>query len=282
VVRINELIEYCSATLDSTRFLDPSLNGLQVAGGGTIQRVASAVSVNQKVIREAIDWRADVLLVHHGLFWGERSRPIAGPLRVRLQLLLNADVNLVAYHLPLDAHPTLGNNALLAAALDLSLEQPFADVNGRSIGYIASAPNRVSLDELASDVEQLTGHNPIVFNVGPSTVHRVGILSGSGYSALDEAAALGCEVLLTGDVREPSMALARELGISVIAGGHEATDASAYKRWLRHWSSASILRRNSSPILTRSSHAARARTARGSHIRWIGYTNCDGGMRWRP
>jgi dinuclear metal center YbgI/SA1388 family protein len=224
VVRVKELIDYCSTTLESARFLDPSLNGLQVAGGDAIQRVASAVSVNERVIREAIDWRADLLLVHHGLFWGERSRPIAGPLRIRLQLLLEADVNLVAYHLPLDAHPTLGNNALLAAALDLSLEQPFADVNGRSIGYIASAPNRVRLDELALDVEQLTGHKPIVLAGGPSSVHRVGIVSGSGYSALDEAAALGCEALVTGDVREPTMALARELGISVIAGGHEATE----------------------------------------------------------
>ena len=224
LVRIKELIEYCSTTLESRRFLDPSLNGLQVSGSETVKRIATAVSVNERVILEAIAWRADLLLVHHGLFWGERSRPITGPLRVRLQLLMEADMNLVAFHLPLDAHPTLGNNALLAAALHLSLEQPFAEVGGQSIGYIASAQNRVTLNELASGVELLTGHSPIVLDGGPSSVKRVGILCGSGYSALDEAAELGCEVLVTGDVREPTMALARELAISVISGGHEATE----------------------------------------------------------
>jgi dinuclear metal center YbgI/SA1388 family protein len=224
VVRVNELIDYCSTTLDSARFLDASLNGLQVAGNETIRRVASAVSVNERIIHEAIAFRADLLLVHHGLFWGERSGPIIGPLRTRLQLMLQEDLNLVAYHLPLDAHPTLGNNALLAAALDLAIERPFAEVSGRSIGYIAAAPESISLDDLASRVEHITGRQPIVLTGGPAGVQRVGIVSGSGYSAREEAAVLGCQALITGDVREPTMALARELGISVIAGGHEATE----------------------------------------------------------
>ena len=224
MVRVNELIEFCATTLDSARFLDASLNGLQVAGRDTVDRIASAVSVNERIIRAAIAWQADLLLVHHGLFWGERMGPLVGPLRTRLQLLLQFDVNLVAYHLPLDAHPTLGNNVLLANALELTIAEPFAEVNGRPIGVVATSHDRVTLDELAAAVARLTAQRPVVLAGGPTNLQRIGILSGSGYSALAEAAALDCHVLITGDVREPTMALARELGISVIAGGHEATE----------------------------------------------------------
>jgi dinuclear metal center YbgI/SA1388 family protein len=224
VVSTREIVGYCSTALNSDRFHDVAVNGLQVEGKEIVNRLASAVSVSAKVIHEAAEWNADMLLVHHGLFWGDRSGPIAGPIRTRLGLLLGTDMNLVGYHLPLDAHPTLGNNALLIQELGLEMHQPFAKVADQNIGYIASSTPSISLNALARRFENLTKRSPTILPGGPDPVDRVAVVSGSGYSTLDEAAGLGCQVIITGDVREPTMATARELGVTVIAGGHEATE----------------------------------------------------------
>ncbi len=224
MVSTREMIGFCSSTLNSHLFRDVALNGLQVEGKAIVNRLASAVSVSEKVIRAAADWNADMLLVHHGLIWGERSGPIAGPIRTRLRLLLGADINLVGYHLPLDAHPILGNNALLIKELGLEMQQPFAKVADQNIGYIASSTPSIPLRELARRFEILTKRSPTILPGGPDLIDQVAVVSGSGYSTLDEAAGLGCQALVTGDVREPTMALAREFGITVIAGGHEATE----------------------------------------------------------
>ncbi len=224
MVSTRELIDFATATLDATRFRDAAINGLQVGGREHVSRLATSVSVSEQIVRQAIDWRADMLLVHHGLFWGERSGPITGPLRTRLRLLLQHDISLVGYHLPLDAHPQLGNNALLAKHLGLNLKLPFAEIAGQSIGFVATPDDTLTLDDLVARVRDVTGRDPTLLRGGVPNVDQVAILSGSGYSALDEAAKLGCQVLITGDVREPTMALAREIGISVIAGGHEATE----------------------------------------------------------
>ncbi len=224
MVSARELIEFCSTTLDATRFRDAAINGLQVEGNPLVRRIATAVSVNEWIIRGAVDWNADMLLVHHGLLWGERTDAIQGPFRTRLHLLLEADMTLAAYHLPLDAHATLGNNALLVKRLGLSMTQPFAEIAGQPIGFTAASASGIELDELAHRVEDVTSRKPSVLPGGPTHVERVAVVSGSGYSTLEEAATLGCHALVTGDVREPTMALARELHVSVIAGGHEATE----------------------------------------------------------
>lgn len=221
---ISAIVEFCTIELAAERFRDAAVNGLQVEGAATVQRLATAVSVNEHIIRGAIEWGAEALLVHHGLLWGERQSPITGPLRIRLSLLLSNNINLVAYHLPLDAHAVHGNNAALARLLQLAIVEPFAEVNGQPIGFIAQAPAETNLAELTERVQALTGRAPQLLTGGPERITRVAIVSGSGYATLDEAAALGCQALVTGDVREPTMALARELGVSVIAGGHEATE----------------------------------------------------------
>lgn len=218
------IVAFCAEYLEVDRFRDVAVNGLQVQGRDTVNRVATAVSVSQYTIDAALDWGADVLLVHHGLLWGERTGPIVGPLRERLKRLLAADLNLVAYHLPLDAHPEVGNNHRLAAALDLSVVAPFAEVQGQPIGVIAEPPEAFTVPDLVARLERVTERAPVVLDGHQGPLRRVAVLSGSGYSALDEAVAAGCDALVTGDVREPTMALARELGITVLAGGHEATE----------------------------------------------------------
>ena len=219
-----EIVNYCNEYLDVDRFRDAGINGLQVEGGPGIQRLAAAVSISREVISSAVALRAEAILVHHGLLWGQRSGPINGPFRARLRFLLANDLNLIAYHLPLDAHPEIGNNVLLARALRLTVTKPFAPVDGQFIGCIASAPNPVPLLDLIGQVIEITEQEPIILRGGPREVRRVGILSGSGVFAIDEAVAAGCQALLTGDARESTMALARELGITVIAAGHEATE----------------------------------------------------------
>ena len=224
MVSRSEFVDFCASTLDAARFRDVALNGLQVEGAAEIGRIATAVSVSEYVVRQAVDWNADALLVHHGLFWGERSGPIAGPLRTRLRLLLINDVNLVGFHLPLDAHPEIGNNALLVRELGLKIDRPFSEVAGQPIGFIGTAAAELQLTEIVARVQEITNRTPTVLAGGPDATDRVAVVSGSGYSALEEAAQLGCGALVTGDVREPTMAMARELGITVIAGGHEATE----------------------------------------------------------
>lgn len=224
-----DIINFCNEYLDIGRFRDAGVNGLQVEGRPTIQRLAVAVSISREVISAAVAFKADAILVHHGLLWGQRSGPITGPFRARLRFLFAHDLNLLAYHLPLDAHPEIGNNALLARALGLTVAEPFAQVDGQYIGYIASAPKPVPLLDLIGQVIEITEREPIVLEGGPREVQRVAILTGSGAFALDEAAAAGCQVLLTGDARESTMALARELGVTAIAAGHEATERAGVR-----------------------------------------------------
>lgn len=220
----SELITFCGEYLAVDRFRDAAVNGLQVEGTSQINRLATAVSASRVTIEAALDWGAEALLVHHGLLWGNGLGAITGPTRERLKLLLAADLNLIAYHLPLDGHWEVGNNAQLATELGLTPESPFAEIAGQPIGVIATVAESMPLAELTKRLATVTERDPIVLEGGPEEVQRVAVLSGSGYSALDEAVAAGCDVLVTGDVREPTMALARELGITVLAGGHEATE----------------------------------------------------------
>lgn len=224
MVSTRELISFCSTTLDAERFRDAAVNGLQVEGKQAVHRLATSVSVSERTIRAAIGWNADMLLVHHGLLWGERTGPIMGPLRTRLRLMLEAEMNLVAYHLPLDAHATIGNNARLIQELGLRVERPFAEISGQPIGFIASSEPMIALEDLAHRIERLTSRAPTVLPGGSGKIERIAVVSGSGYSTPEEVAALDCQALVTGDVREPTMALARELGVTVLAGGHEATE----------------------------------------------------------
>jgi len=219
-----DIVDFCADFLEVGRFRDAAVNGLQVEGRPKLNRLATAVSVSREVISDALAWNADALLVHHGLLWGQRLGPITGPLHTRLRLLLVNDLNLLAYHLPLDAHREVGNNAQLGRALGLTVTEPFAEIDGQYIGVIATAPGSVPLLDLIGQVIEITEREPIVLEGGPRDVQRVAILSGSGSFAVDQAVEAGCQVLLTGDARESTMAFARERGITVIAAGHEATE----------------------------------------------------------
>jgi dinuclear metal center YbgI/SA1388 family protein len=221
--------------LQPGRFEDYCVNGLQVPGGETVATVATGVSAHAELFELAASERAELLLVHHGLFWGSGVRVVDRLLKRRLQLLFDAGIALAAYHLPLDAHAELGNNALLARALGASELTPFAEVGGQPIGFIARLPGEgVEAAELFARVQALTSQEPLVFDAGPDRVRDVAIVSGAGADYLAEAAAAGAQALLTGEPAERTMALARESGLHLIAAGHYATETFGVRRLGEH------------------------------------------------
>lgn len=218
-----EILEHLSTLLDPGRFRDYGPNGLQVppaAPDRAVGHVVTGVSAHLELFERAAALRADLVLTHHGLFWDKAPRALDAPMRAKLALLLESDISLAAYHLPLDAHATLGNNALLAAGLGARRTGPFAE----DIGAVAVFDEPISRDELLTRVAALTGREPLAFPAGPETVTSIGLVSGGGSGYLDEAIGLGLDAFLTGEPTERVMAVARESGITYIAAGHHATE----------------------------------------------------------
>jgi len=230
-----EAIAELDGLLEPHRFPDYCPNGLQVPGRAEIATVATGVSASAELFERAAAARADLLIVHHGILWGSRPAPIDAPMKRRLKLLFDADISLAAYHLPLDAHPTCGNNALIARALGADALQPFAPHEGQPIGFIARFPNEgVDTSTLFARVATLTAREPLIFDAGPARVRSIAIVSGGGANYLDEAIAAGAEAFLTGEPTERVMTQAREAAIHFIAAGHYATETFGVRRLGEH------------------------------------------------
>jgi dinuclear metal center YbgI/SA1388 family protein len=222
------IVERLDLLLDSADFPDYGPNGLQVPGAAEISGIVTGVSATRELFAEAHRRGAQAVLVHHGLFWGD-----AGPLSVlqadRLRELLANDINLIAYHLPLDAHPEVGNNALLIEALGLTRERPLGSFKGRSIGFTATSGG-IDAQELASRIAERLNREPLHLAYGPSRIERVGVIAGSAPDEIEAAAAAGCDAFVTGEPAERVNALAKELGIHFFAAGHHATEKLGIQR----------------------------------------------------
>jgi dinuclear metal center YbgI/SA1388 family protein len=228
---VREILDDLDRLLEPARFEDYCPNGLQVPGAASVTTVATGVTAHAELFELAASENADLLVVHHGLFWGSSSGAIDAALKRRLQILFEADIGLAAYHLPLDAHPEVGNNALLARALGASELEPFALHHGEPIGFVANLPGAgLPAAELFARVNQITAREPLVFDSGPARVRRVAIVSGAGADYLAEAATAGADALLTGEPAERVMAQARESGLHFIAAGHYATEIHGIRR----------------------------------------------------
>jgi dinuclear metal center YbgI/SA1388 family protein len=220
-----DLIADLDALLEPERFRDLGPNGLQVPGAGEVRRVLTAVSAQRAVSEAAVERDAQLVLVHHGLFWDFLPTGLSPVLAERLRPLMRHDVSLAAYHLPLDAHPEVGNNAILAERLGCERHEPFGTYRDQPIGRAGTfAGDGIPAAELFARVREVTARVPTVFDAGPERVRRIGIVSGSAADALYEAAELGLDAFLTGEPREHVMADARELGVHFIAAGHYATE----------------------------------------------------------
>ena len=222
---LREMVAELDRLLDPESFSDYGSNGLQVEGAQEVAHVATGVSASVELFERAIAAGAQLIVTHHGVFWDGDDPRIIGSHRARLRTLLAADVSLAAYHLPLDAHPLVGNNALIAAGLGLIDPQPFSVHRGRAIGVAATAPGEgIDAAELVARVAALTAREPLAFPGGPQRVRTVGIVSGGGARSVHEAIARGLDAFITGEPAEWARALAAESGIHFIAAGHHATE----------------------------------------------------------
>ena len=227
-VHLRDVVGYLDTTLEIERFNDYAPNGLQVEGALEVETIITGVSASAELIGKAIEADADLIVVHHGLIWGGGLSKIVGPMARRLQLLLGNDCSLAAYHLPLDKHPRLGNNVGLCDVLALGPErEPFGNVRGTKLGVAGSWAKPLTRDEAIGRVAAgvCKGQTPrFVFPYGPPTVRRVGICSGAASDLLEDAAAAGCDLFLSGELAERAGDLAKELQITLIAAGHYATE----------------------------------------------------------
>ncbi len=228
---LGEILGFCDDLLDVGSFEDYGPNGLQVPGGNEVSKVATGVSANLELLRAAVDSGAQLVLTHHGLLWGDELAALSVPMAARLRSLLCSDVSLAAYHLPLDAHPEIGNNALLRDALGLEPDdRPFGEARGSSVGVIGRAAVPIDIGELRHRVTDAVGQEPLVFDAGPERISSVGIVTGGGGFAIHEAGPLGLDALVTGEPSEPVMGEAREYGVHFLAGGHYATETFGIRR----------------------------------------------------
>ena len=220
VPRLTSIITALDELLSPADYKDFGPNGLQVPGAEDVVRVVTGVTASRELIERAVAEQAQLVLVHHGLFWDFHPTGLTPVLAERLRPLFKHDIALAGYHLPLDGHPELGNNALLAEKLGCERHEAFA-----VIGRAGTFPgDGIAATELFERVREVTARVPTVFDGGPDTVRRIGIVSGGGASYLEEAIALGLDAFLTGEPREHVMSLAREAGIHFIAAGHYATE----------------------------------------------------------
>jgi dinuclear metal center YbgI/SA1388 family protein len=192
--------------------------------------VATGVSAHRELFERAAAAGAQLVVAHHGLFWNAQPRSITPGLKSRLEALFGADLSLAAYHLPLDAHPQVGNNALICEALGMERAEPFGRHRGRAIGFVARSPEGLGYDDLRARCSEVFGREPFAWPFGPDRVHALGVVSGGGASSLGEAAALGLDGFLTGEPAEYAMADAREAGLHFLAGGHYATETFGVRR----------------------------------------------------
>lgn len=220
---LDELRVYLDACLQPERFDDYCPNGLQVEGREQVARLATGVTASQRLLDEAIAWGADAILVHHGYFWRGESPRVVGMKRRRLAALLQNDVSLFAYHLPLDAHPELGNNARLGQLMGVRDPAPLQD-GPASVGNIGLLQAPVSAAEFVAFLEKLTGRPAMHVGDGAKTVERVAWCTGAAQSYIEAAVEAGADVFVTGEASEQTVHVAREEGIHFIAAGHHATE----------------------------------------------------------
>jgi dinuclear metal center YbgI/SA1388 family protein len=225
------VVAYLNELLDPGRFSDYGPNGLQVPGSDQVRVVVTGVSANRALIQRAVELDADLLLVHHGLFWRGAPLEISALQAGRLRPLFVHDVSLVAYHLPLDAHPVVGNNALLADGLGLSARGRFAVHGGEPLGISGTLPgDGLTAPELAARLGELCGQAPLAFPGGPERIRTVGVVSGGAADDLHEAAALGLDAFITGEPEERSQGAAEEEAIHFFAAGHHASERFGVRR----------------------------------------------------
>lgn len=231
--RLDVLVRHADQLLGHATAGDFSgaLNGLQLANDGTVRRIAASVDAHAPAIARAVEAGADLLVVHHGIGWAPLS-PVVGARRRWLKQALDANLAIYSSHLPLDAHPTLGNNALLARAIGMRGARPFFEEKGQTIGRLGTWTG--TREALARRLAAVLGAEPLVLPGGPARIRRVGIVTGGAGNELVRAAASGLDTFITGEGAHWTFGLAHELGVNVFYGGHYLTETFGVKALAEH------------------------------------------------
>lgn len=231
VARRDDIIGFCDDLLAAAAYDDMGPNGLQVPGATEVTKVCTGVSAQLELFERSVAAGAQLLIAHHGLFWDFHPRALTPQMAARLKLALESDLSVAGYHLPLDGHREIGNNALICDALGFALEPTeFGVYRGRALGAVGQLEHGMAIEELVAKVEELTDRRPLVFHEGPHQVRRIGIVSGSAAELVSDAIAAGLDAFLTGEPKEHVMAEAREGKIHFIAAGHYATETFGVRR----------------------------------------------------
>lgn len=217
------VVAEANRVLAPERFQDYCPNGLQVEGRASVRTLVSGVTASLALLEAAYAAGADAIVVHHGYFWKNEAPVVTGMKRRRLQFLLENDISLIAYHLPLDAHPELGNNAQLARRLGIRITRGLQEV-ANPIGNVGELAAPLSAVEFAAQVSRDLGREAQLISGGTHPIRTIGFCTGAAQSSIEQAAALGVDAFLSGEISEPTVHIARELGLHYIAAGHHATE----------------------------------------------------------
>lgn len=218
------LLQTFDALLQPERFRDYGPNGLQVEGRASVRKIVSGVTASRALIEAAIAAQADTIFVHHGLFWKGQDGRVVGWMKQRLQLLLAHDINLLAYHLPLDAHPVLGNNAQLGMQLGLAASGRFGEQELGFLGERMDAAGFDTAEDLARHAGNVLNRPAVLVNAAQRAIKKIAWCSGGAQSYFEAAIAAGADAFITGEISEPQAHLARECGVAYLACGHHATE----------------------------------------------------------
>jgi len=218
---LKHFTSYINELLDIDGFKDYAPNGLQVEGKGKLKKIITGVSATQALIEAAIEKEADAIVVHHGWFWKGEDQRIVGMKHKRLKLLMQHDISLLGYHLPLDAHPELGNNAQLAKRLGIQIEDVMDE---QGVGNYGRLDEYTSLEKLGEIIEKSLARKPLLVCGGDHAIRRVAWCTGGAQSRIDLAAKAGVDAYISGEISEHTVHIARESGVHYIAAGHHATE----------------------------------------------------------
>lgn len=236
MIQLKDLLNYSNNVLEIERFQDYCPNGLQVEGKTEIKKIISGVTASQALIDAAISEKADVLLVHHGYFWKGEEAQITGIKYKRIRSLIESGINLLAYHLPLDAHPLYGNNAKLAEILELDIAGSFPSGN-TSVGMYGSLKTPMSAADFSQKVTTALEREVLHIGENSEQIQTIAWCSGAAQNYIEGAAALGVDAYLTGEISEPTVHIAREYGLHFYSAGHHATERYGVQAFAEHLAS---------------------------------------------
>ena len=227
--KLTEMLEHMNAYLQISEIQDYCPNGLQVEGRAEVSKIIGGVTASQALIDSAIEKQADAILVHHGYFWKGEDAAIKGIKRKRIASLLQHDISLIAYHLPLDIHPLVGNNIQLANCLGLSYVGPLEPLARRSIGIVTELAEAMSAHDFQAHLSSTLGREAQHIGNPSQMIKRIGLCTGAAQGMIEQAVALNLDAYISGEISEPTFHIAQETGISYFSAGHHATERGGVK-----------------------------------------------------